>query len=208
MEQTPSRAEVLAKRLEETWGRTQPSVRVPDDVSSKITPQEKVLWEPDPKPLMPNHPPRVTDSNTRISFSEGALTGPCPRDDSGLGWVQIQRKSLMWVEKIEGLSIITSEGLTTLVHPQLGWTITSGMWNTLRTTWGPTMDTLTRSYESCKTQSLLESVDVFTPTRHILQAIRSTWLVDGVHGLPAVVAPSFFPSTSRKEDIWWGSQDP
>jgi hypothetical protein len=117
MEQTPSRAEVLDKRLEETWGRTQPNARLPDDVFSRITPQEKVLWEPDPKPLMVNHPSRVTDSNTRISLSEGALTGPCPRDDSGLGWVQIQRKSFLWKEKIEGFSIITSEGLTTLTQP-------------------------------------------------------------------------------------------
>lgn len=156
---------------------------------------------------MVNHPVRVTDSNTRISLSEGALTGPCPRDDSGLGWVQIQRKSLLWEEKIEGFSIITSEGLTTLTHPQLGWTIAGGMWNTLRTTWGPTMTTLTRIHESCKTQSLLESADVFTPTRHILQTIRCTWMVDRVHGLPTVAAPSFFPPASRNDDIWWGSQD-
>ncbi len=181
--------EVLVKRLEETWRWSQPSARLPDeyleatwrrsqpsarlpDVFSIVTPQEKVLWEPDPKPLMTNHPSRVIDSNTRISLSEGALIRPCPRDDSGLGWVQIQRKSLLWEEKIEGFSIITSEGLTTLAHPQLGWTITSGMWNTLRTTWGPTMATLTRIHESCKPQSLLESADVLTPTRHILQAIR------------------------------------
>jgi hypothetical protein len=81
------------------------------------------------------------------------------------------------------------------------------MWNTFRTTWGPTMTTLTRIHESCKTQSHLESTDVFTPTRHILQAIRRIWMVDRVHGLPAVAAPSFFPSSSRNEDIWWGSQD-
>jgi hypothetical protein len=71
----------------------------------------------------------------------------------------------------------------------------------------PTMDTLTRIHESCKTQSLLVSADIFTPTRHILQSIRSTWMVDRVHGLPAVTAPSFFPSASRNVDIWWGSQD-
>jgi hypothetical protein len=57
-----SRAEALARRLEETWGREQPNTRLPDDVSSRTTPQEKVLWEPDPKPLMANHPPRVTDN--------------------------------------------------------------------------------------------------------------------------------------------------
>jgi hypothetical protein len=153
---------------------------------------------------MGNHPPRVIDSNTRISLSEDALTRPCPRDDSDLGWVQIQRKSLLWEEKIEGFSIITSEGLTTLVHPQLGWTIASGMWNTLRTTWDPTMDTLTRIHESCETQSLLESADVFTPARHILQAIRHTWMVNRVHGLPDVVTPSFFPSSFRYDDICHG----
>jgi hypothetical protein len=32
-------------------------------------------------------------------------------------------------------------------------------------------------------------------------------MVDRVHGLPAVAAPSFFPSASRNVDIWWGSQD-
>jgi hypothetical protein len=69
------------------------------------------------------------------------------------------------------------------------------------------MATLTRIHESCKTQSLLESADVFTPTRHILQTIRRIWMVDRVHGLPAVAAPSFFPSVSRNVDIWWGSQD-
>jgi hypothetical protein len=154
---------------------------------------------------MANHPSRVIDSNTRTSLSEGALTRPCPRDDSGLGWVQIQRKSLLWEGKIEGFSIITSEGLTTLAHPQLGWTIASGMWNILRTTWGPTMTTLTRIHESCKTQSLLESADVFIPTRHILQVISRAWMVNRVHGLPAVAVPSFFPSVSRNDDFWWGS---
>ncbi len=83
---------------------------------------------------------------------------------------------MLWEEKIEGFSIITSEGLTTLDHPQLGWTITSGMWNTLR-------------------------------TRHMLQAIRRIWMVDRVHDLPEVADPSFFPSSSRNEDIWWVSQD-
>jgi hypothetical protein len=69
------------------------------------------------------------------------------------------------------------------------------------------MTTLTRIHESCKTQSLLESTNVFTPTRHILQAIRRIWMVDRVHDLPAVTDPSFFPSSSRNEDIWWDSQD-
>ena len=129
----PSHMEKLAKRLEETWGRIHSDVQITNIVSPRPAPQGEAMWEPDPKPLMDNHPSRVTDSNTRISLSEVSLNRPCPRDDRVLGWVQIQRKSLVWKEEIEGFSIITHEGLTTLAHPQIGWTITCGMWNTLRT---------------------------------------------------------------------------
>ncbi len=30
---------------------------------------------------------------------------------------------------------------------------------------------------------------------------------DRVHDLPAVAAPTFFPSASKDNDTWWGSQD-
>jgi hypothetical protein len=199
--------EKLAKRLEETWSRTYSDIQITSIASPRTAPQGKATWEPDPKPLMANHPPRITDSNIRISLSEGSLNGLCPRDDSGLGWVQIQRKSLFWEEKIEGFSIITHAGLTTLAHLQIGWTITSGMWNTLRTLRGLNMETLVRIHESCNNQTHLECADIFTPTRHILQAIRRTWNVDRVHGLPAVAAPTFFPSASKNDETWWGSQD-
>ena len=66
---------------------------------------------------------------------------------------------------------------TLVVPPQIRWTITSGMWNTLRTLWGLNMETLLRIHESCKSQSHLEYVDIFTPTRHILQTIRRTWKI-------------------------------
>ncbi len=94
--QAPSLMDQLAKRLQETWGRTYSNIQTTRIASPKITPQGKSTWEPDPKPLMTNHPPRVTDSNTRIVLLEGSLNGPCPQEDSGLGWVQIQRKSLLW----------------------------------------------------------------------------------------------------------------
>ena len=155
--------EQLAKRLEETWGRTYSNRQMTSVVSPKTTPQGKETWEPDPKPLMGNHPTRVTDSNTRITLIEDSLNGPYPQDDSGLGWVKIQRKSLLWEEKIEGFSVITHEGLTTPDHPQIVWTINSGMWNTLRTLWGLNMETLERIHESCKSQSHLECANIFTP---------------------------------------------
>ena len=54
-ERTPSRAEVLAKRLEETWRWSQPSARPPEDTHSATSPKDEVMCEPDPKPLMANH---------------------------------------------------------------------------------------------------------------------------------------------------------
>ena len=90
----------------------------------------------------------------------------------------------------------------------IGRCFNNGMWNTLRTMWGLNMETLERIHESCKSQSHWECADIFTPTRHILQTIRRTWKTDRVqHGLPAVAAPTFFPSVSKANDTWWGSQN-
>ena len=72
--QAPSRMENLAKRLEETWGKTYSNIQITSIDSPKIVPLGKATWEPDPKPLMANHPPRVADSNTRISFSQWSLS--------------------------------------------------------------------------------------------------------------------------------------
>jgi hypothetical protein len=101
-------------------GRTRPDARMTDNISPRTTSPDTETWQPDPRPIMTNHPPRITDSNIRISLSEGSLDGLCPKDDSGLGWVQIQRKSLFWEEKIDGFSDISYEGITTLTHPQIG----------------------------------------------------------------------------------------
>jgi hypothetical protein len=135
-----------------------------------------IIWHHDPPPLMANHPTRVTDSNIRITFREDSLKEVLPTSDNGLGWVQIQQKSLRWEENIQGSTIITHEGLTTLAHPTQGWVITSGTWTTLRTKWGPTSETLQRIWESCTSQRELETVNIFTPpTRHILQTFKRVW---------------------------------
>jgi hypothetical protein len=65
-------------------------------------------------PLMANHPPRVTDSNIRITLREDSLKESLPTSDNGLGWVQIQQKSLRWEENIQGSTIITHEVLNLL----------------------------------------------------------------------------------------------
>jgi hypothetical protein len=99
---------------------------------------------------MANHPPRVTDSNIRITFREDSLKESLPTSDNGLGWVQIQKKSLRWEEHIQVSTIITHEGLTTLAHSNRGWTIASGtwnaLWNALRAKWGLTSETLQRKF--------------------------------------------------------------
>ena len=134
---------------------------------------------------------------------EDSLKESLPTSDNGLGWVQIQQKSLRWEENIQGSTIITHEGLTTLAHPTQGWTIAGGTWNALRAKWGLTSETLQRIYESCTSQRQLETANVFTPTRHILQTIKRVWQVEGLHGLPAIAAPTFFPKASKNKDIWW-----
>ena len=110
---------------------------------------------------------------------------------------------------IENFSVITHEGLTTLAHSsRMGWTITSGTWNHLREKWGPTPETLSRIQTSCKAQEHLEESNKLTPSRHILLTLRQIWDLERIHGLPAVTAPAFFPSTSRNEECWWGTPDP
>ena len=130
---------------------------------------------------------------------EGSLWKTCPKNANGLGWVQIHQKSLHWEEIIKGSSVITHEDRTTLAHPKVGWTIMSGTWNTLRTSWGKNLDTITRIHESITTQDSLECTGILTPTRHILDTIKQMWQLKGIHGLPAVATPAFFQSDSRND---------
>ena len=72
--QTPSMAE---SKLESEWGTQEEYMESP--VRNKDA-TEDITWEPDPLPLMANHPPRVTASNTKIQLDrEGALSQVCPR---------------------------------------------------------------------------------------------------------------------------------
>jgi hypothetical protein len=126
------------------------------------------------------------DSDTRITLREGSLKEPLPESNNGLGWVQIQQKSSRWEEHIQGSTIITHEGLTTLAHPNRGWTVANGTWNVLRAKWGLTSETLQKIYDCCKTQRQLETDNIFTPNRtHStdnqagLAGGRNTWTPSG-----------------------------
>ena len=117
-------------------------------------PQSSVLtpsWELDPLPLITHHPPRITDSNTRITLREDSLKESWPTNENGISWIQIQQ-ALWWKEHIQGSSVITHEDLSTLTHPNRGWTIVSGTLKALRETWGLTLETLQKIYDSCITQ--------------------------------------------------------
>jgi hypothetical protein len=110
--QVPSMTESRALELENEWG-TQEECMEPSDRNKDAT--EDITWEPNPLPLMANHPPRVTASNTKIQMDrERALSQICAKGENDLGWVQLQQKSLLWQEMIEGSLVVTHEGLTTM----------------------------------------------------------------------------------------------
>ena len=48
------------------------------------------------------------------------------------GFVRILDSSQVWEERVDETRVITTEGLTTCLHPGRGWTITSGRWNFLK----------------------------------------------------------------------------
>ena len=165
----PSPLEQAVIDLENEWSHKYVTGTWEAPIESSPPP---VIWNHDPPPLMANHPPRITDSNTRITLREGCLKEPLPTSDNGLGWVQIQQKSVRWEEHIQGSTVITHEDLTTLAHPNRGWTIASGTWNALRAKWGPTSETLQKIHDSGKIQRQLGTANIFTPTRHILHTIK------------------------------------
>ena len=104
------------------------------ETTGTVNANEDTTWEPNPLPLMVKHPPRVTASNTKIQLDRaGALSQVCPKGEDDLGWVQVQQKSLLWQEMIEGSLVVTHEGLTTMTQSsRTGWTVMSGTWNHLR----------------------------------------------------------------------------
>jgi len=69
---------------------------------------------------------RASGGDNKVHRSGGNMgTRPAPTD-------HIERKSLIWEETIHSSSVITHEGLTTLAHHRIGFTIDSGiagMWN-------------------------------------------------------------------------------
>jgi hypothetical protein len=95
-----------------------------------------------------------------------------------LGRVEIQQKSWLRQEKIEGSSVITHEGLTTMTH-----------------------STLKKIQVLCKSQGSLEEANLFTPTRHLLLVIKQAWQLDRIHGLRAVTAQASSPQIPRGTNV-------
>jgi hypothetical protein len=173
-DQVPSLSETRSLELESEWGTQEARI---EDSDRSTDSSEDTTWEPNPLPLMVKHPPRVTVSNTKIHLDrDGILSQACPKGEDDLGWVQLQQKSLLLQEKIEGSLVVTYEGLTTMARSsRTGWTILSGTWHHLRKVWGPTPDTLAKIQASCKVQESLQEANVFCPTRHLLLTIKRQW---------------------------------
>ncbi len=66
-----------AMELESEWDSQEEGTESP--TRNKVV-TEDITWEPDPLPLMANHPPRVTSSNTKIQLDR---EGPSARSDRG-----------------------------------------------------------------------------------------------------------------------------
>jgi hypothetical protein len=127
----------------------------------------------EPTPLVGQTPTKNHCLQHENTVGRGILSQPCPKGENDLGWIQLQQKSLISWEVIEGSSVVTREGLTTMSNSsRMGWTIMSGTWNHLRKVWGPTPDTLGKI--QCRSQENLEEVDLCTPTRHLLRVIKRT----------------------------------
>jgi len=57
-----------------------------EDSDRRTDSSEETTWELNPLPLMVNHPPRITASNTKIQLEEGILSQPCPKgEDMSVG---------------------------------------------------------------------------------------------------------------------------
>ena len=111
--------------MESEWDTQETHMEDSDRVTDS---NEDTTWEPNPLPLMVKHPPRVTVSNTKIQLDrDGILSQACPKGEDDLEWDQLQQKSLLLQEKIEGSLVVTYEGLTTMSRSsRTGWTILSG----------------------------------------------------------------------------------
>jgi hypothetical protein len=92
-DQATSMTESRVLELESEWGIQE--MRREDSDRGTNT-DEDTTWETNPLPLMTKHPPRVTDSNTKMQpDQEGFLSQTCPKGENDLGWVQLQQKSLL-----------------------------------------------------------------------------------------------------------------
>ena len=89
----PSAPEARIMELEDEWGAQEQQEMTQDQ---QVESNDNGSWEPNPLPLMANHPPRITASNTKILLQEGILSQPCPTGEDDLGWIQLQQKSLTW----------------------------------------------------------------------------------------------------------------
>ncbi len=71
----------------------------------------------------PSDLPALRTKHKDMKRTEGSLSLPCPTSRPKrlqVGWVRIERKSMIWQETIDNSTVITHEALSTLAHPRMG----------------------------------------------------------------------------------------
>jgi len=91
------------------------------------------------------------------------------------GFVRIQDSSQVWEERVDETRIIATEGLTTCLDPERGWTITSGGWDFLQNQecWeGHEQALITTIRKQTKRTEELEEAGYRSPMWAVLRALQ------------------------------------
>jgi len=126
------------------------------------------------------------------------------------GFVRILDSSQVWEERVDETRVITTEGLTTCLHPGRGWTITSGRWNFLKKQecWeGHKQALITTIRKETKRTKDLEDAGYRSPTWAVVRVLQQINRATRIEGEAAMSAPPFFQSAGRRDLLFWGEKE-
>ena len=111
----------------------------------------------------------------------------------GRGFVRVIADSVRTMEQYGGVSIEIGEGLATCTAMDHAWTITSMMWEHLKSGWLGAPEELIRKVKmDCDRQVVLESGGYRSATWRTLRALQQVHGAEEIWGCTCVRAPPFF----------------
>jgi ribonuclease HI len=114
----------------------------------------------------------------------------------GRGFVRVISDSIRTVEQYGGVSIEIGEGLATCTTLDYAWTITSMMWEHLKSGWLGVPEELIRQVKmDCDRQVALENRGYRSATWRTLRALQKVQGAKEIWGCTCVTAPPFFSKT-------------